>query len=191
MEIKKIIGIGVLTYFMLGLFNWIQAGTLVFSYPILPAFNLFFSIAFFIQQKHCRILEHYLLLFVFSLQFLCSPFLLEILFSFQQQESIMQNQIMQYNSLLILILFLLLSVRLIWKKMNVWMRLLFMGAGVSAVISLILYPNLFLEQAIFCSSSLFVGLFIYFKEERTYKDFTSILLGIGVLYLVSLWNVII
>ncbi len=185
MKPLQVVNVGVLTYVLLGLFNYVQHGVLLFSYPLVP---LFLFIIFCIAYLNCRpaldVKNIFLGVFVL-LHFLFSPFLLEIVLPFELQLKLAVKEIPDLIQL-VAYLFLLLGVHQNLIKKGQRAYNLLMGIVVAGLMFGYLYlSNLMFNQLFLAGSGLIGGIGGYFLHKRKMQFSDAILLVIGMLYLLS------
>ena len=188
MKQSKIIIMGVLTYFMLGLFNWIQNGQLLFSYPIVPALILVMLISLYVLEKPKLTFTTVLLSVFVVLHFFFSPFFLEIVGSFEQQMKWQQSgllHVMEIISFIILTLGVHSHVHFKGKRpLNLGIGIVFAGIAYLHLMN----TSLIMTQALLAFMGLFGALIGLLTNKKDISFDSLMLLGIGLLYLISCVN---
>ena len=184
----QIISIGVLTYFLLGLFNWIQNGMFLFSFPLVPILILIAFVSSLIADKPKKSLTIVQIGLFSVLHAVFSYFILEIFLSFEQQMIWAQKGIIAIGQLVAFLVLVICAHTHAMKRgnrpLNFGLGMLFAGA----VFMYLTYPTLPVQQAVLSGVGLIGAIFGFFSKNKAF-DFTGLmLLIIGVLYLLSSLN---
>lgn len=184
----QIISIGVLTYFLLGLFNWFQNGVFIFSFPLVPILILVAFVTSLIAERPSKSLSLVQMGLFCVTQAFFSYFFLEIILPFEQQVEWVQRGIIPIGQLVSVLFLILCAHTHVMQKgkrvYNLMMGMVFTGA----LFVYMKYPTLPIQQGVLAAVSLVGGALGYFTKNKVFDFVGLMLLIIGVLYSMSCLN---